>query len=171
MTTTNMDNEADKKSVTRVDASKEKESKTARYAPLLSSVRFGPGAITVMLLIVIVTVGLYLLGFVYLAAASGAVAVLLVGVKSMEIIRISRPEARKLLGQRCMVVEGVGRGKTGIVRVYDRSGRLDSELWSAESEHEIPKGKEALVAGMRSIMLLIEPLDTNPSRPSLQYSS
>ena len=44
-----------------------------------------------------------------------------------------------------------------MVRVYDRTGRLNPELWSAESAYEIPEGEEAQVEAMRSIVLLIKP--------------
>ena len=40
---------------------------------------------------------LYVWGPVYLAAAFGIIAVLLIGVKSMEIIQLSRPEQRHWL--------------------------------------------------------------------------
>jgi membrane protein implicated in regulation of membrane protease activity len=112
-----------------------------------------------MLLIAFLAVELYLSGHTYLATIAGSVGVVLFTVKSMETIQLSHPEERKLIGQRCLVVKQVGKGKTGIVRVYDRIGRLDPELWSAESEHEISEGREAEIEGMRSIVLLIKPKD------------
>jgi membrane protein implicated in regulation of membrane protease activity len=75
----------------------------------------------------------------------------------MEIIQLSPPDERTLVGRRCVAVSRVGRGKVGVVRVYDPTGSLDSELWSAESEDEISEGEEAVVVGMRTIVLIITP--------------
>jgi membrane protein implicated in regulation of membrane protease activity len=140
--------------LTEVTASRE-----PRYAPLLSFARFGPGSIAILSLIALSTFILYTSGFVYFAAVSGAAGVLLFGAKSMEVIQLRLPEPRKLIGQRCVVAKEVGRTKRGLVRVYGRNGRLDPELWSAESEHEIAEGREAQVVGMQSIVLLIKPLE------------
>jgi membrane protein implicated in regulation of membrane protease activity len=134
----------------------EKVKKGKRYAPWLSFARFGPGIITVLSLIALATIALYVSGHVYLAFIAGIVGVNLFGVKSMEIIELSYPEKRKLVGQNCVVVKEIGKGKTGIVRVYDSDGRLDPELWSAESSRDIPRGQEGEVVGMRGIVLLIE---------------
>jgi membrane protein implicated in regulation of membrane protease activity len=131
--------------------------KPRRYAPLLSLVRFGPGTIVVLFLIILVTVALCASGLVYFAVVSGAVGLLLFGVKLMEMIEPGSPENMMLIGRRCLIVKDVGKGKTGVVRVYGRNGRLEPELWSAESAHEIPEGQEAEVAGMRNIVLLITP--------------
>ena len=75
----------------------------------------------------------------------------------MEIIQLSRVEERDFIGQRCLVIKNVGKGKTGVVRVYDRTGRLGQELWSAEAKCTIPEGEEAEIEAMRSIVLLIKP--------------
>jgi membrane protein implicated in regulation of membrane protease activity len=96
-------------------------------------------------------------GHAYLAIISGSTGLVLFAVKSMEIIRLARVEERKLIGQRCLVIKRVGKAGTGVVRVYDRTGRLNPELWSAESTCEIPEGEEAQIEGMRSIVLLIVP--------------
>ena len=135
------------------------------YAPLFSRIRFGPGSIAILLFIVFMTVGLYMSGLAYFAVISGAMGMLLVGVKSMEIIQLSHPEAKELTGQRCVCVRKVGKGKTGIVKVYDSNERLDPELWSAESEYEIHEGQEAKVTGLRSIVLVVKPLDPTIIRP------
>ena len=83
------------------------------------------------------------------------------GVKSMEIIRLSRPEKRQLVGRRCYVVKRVERGRAGIVRVYDQNGRLEPELWSAESRQTIVEGQKAEVTQVRSIVLLVKPVESN----------
>ena len=123
----------------------------------MSKVRFGPGVISLLVVIVLLGAALYFLRHVYLAASFGIIGVLLIGVKSMEIIQLSRPEGRTVVGRRCLVVNGVGKGKTGVVRVYDRTGRLDPEFWSAESDYSISPGQEAEIAELRTIVLIIKP--------------
>ena len=133
------------------------EKATVRSAPFLSKVRFGPGVISLLVVIFLLGAALYFWRHVYLAASFGIIGVLLIGVKSMEIIQLSRPEERRLVGRRCLVVNGVGKGKTGVVRVYDWTGRLDPEFWSAKSEYSISSGQEAEVAEIRTIVLIIKP--------------
>jgi membrane protein implicated in regulation of membrane protease activity len=106
---------------------------------------------------------LYAWGHVYLVAAFEIIVALLIGVKSMEIIQLSRPEQRQLVGRRRLVLNEVEKGKGGVVRVYDRKARLDPELWSAESEYSISAGQEAEVVGIRTVVL-IKP--TQPVRPN-----
>ena len=132
-----------------------------RSAPFLSKVRFGPGVVSILLVIILVGVVLYVWGHVYLAAAFGFIGAFLIGVKSMEIIQLGSPEEKQLVGRRCLVVSGVWKGKDGVVRLYDRSGRLDPELWSAESDYSIAADQEAEVAGIRTIVLI-----TRPTRPA-----
>jgi hypothetical protein len=133
-----------------------------RYAPLLSSVRFGPGIIAILTLIAIIALAFYFLGHLWFAALLGGLDCLLFAVKSMEIIQLSRPVERALVGRRCVVVSRVGRGKPGVVRVYEATGGLRSELWSAESDYEISEGEEAVVVGMRTIVLIISPHNPAP---------
>ena len=133
------------------------EEQKLRSAPFLSKVRFGPGVVSILLVIILVGVVLYVCGHVYLAAAFGFIDALLIGVKSMEIIQLGSPEEKQLVGRRCLVVNGVWRGKDGVVRLYDNSGRLDPELWSAESDYSIAAGQAAEVTGIRTIVLIIKP--------------
>ena len=109
----------------------EEEKSIRRSAPLLSKVRFGPGILSILGFIAFMAVILYVLGHLYLGVAFGVIVALLLGVKSMEIIQLSRPERRQLVGRRCLVLKGVEKGKGGVARVYDRKGRLEPELWSA----------------------------------------
>jgi membrane protein implicated in regulation of membrane protease activity len=141
-----------------------KEQAKVSSAPFLSKIRFGPGVLSILAVIILMGVVLYISGHVYLAAAFGIIGALLIGVKSMEIIQLSRPEQRQLVGRRCLVLNGVEKGKGGVVRVYDRKGRLDSELWSAESEYSISAGQEGEIVGIRTIVLIIKP--TGPIRPN-----
>jgi membrane protein implicated in regulation of membrane protease activity len=141
-----------------IDCSNEKAKR--RYAPLLSTVRFGPGVITILSLIALVAVAFYLSGHTLFAGLFVGLDCLLFAVKSMEIIQLSRPDERTLIGRRCVVVSGVGKGKGGVVRVYEPTGSLDPELWSAESEDEISEGEEAVVVSMRTIVLIVKPTGT-----------
>ena len=147
------------------------EEKPIRHpAPLLSKVRFGPGVLSILGFIAFMAALLYILDHLYLAAAFGAIGALLLGVKSMEIIQLGRPEQRQLIGRKCLVLNGVEKGKGGVVRVYDRKGQLDPELWSAESDYSISAGQEAEVIGIRTIVLIIKPTREESShtyRPNL----
>lgn len=137
----------------------EKSPVTRSNVPLFSLVRFGPGSIMLLSFIGMTTIVLYLSGLKYVAVLTGSMGILLFGVKSMERIQLSYPKERKLVGETCIVVKRVERGQQGIVKICLPDGRPDPELWSAESEHEIEKGKKAKVTGIRSIVLLIEPLN------------
>jgi membrane protein implicated in regulation of membrane protease activity len=139
------------------DSILEAENSKVRYAPLLCKARFGPGALAILLTIAIIAVALYMSGLVLFAAISAAVGLLLLGIKSMEIIRLSRPERRELVGRKCVVVKDVRRGMMGAVRLYGSHGRIDPELWSAESERDILAGQDAEIIGVQSIILLITP--------------
>jgi membrane protein implicated in regulation of membrane protease activity len=136
---------------------------TRSYASFLSKARFGPGIIGILASIAAVTVGLYLTGHPYLAVVSGGADVLILGVKGMEIIQLSRPEKQELVGRKCLVVKRIERGKMGVVRIYNRGQILDAEFWSAESDQEIPEGRTAIVTGLRSIVLLVKPLHESSS--------
>lgn len=136
------------------------------YASLFSTVRFGPGSITILVLIALMTIVFYISGLQYLAIISGATGAAMFGVKSMEIIRLSHPEKRQLVGRRCYVVKRVERERMGIVRLYGQNGRLEPELWSAESRQTITEGQTAEVTEIRSIVLLIKPVDSNADSES-----
>ena len=138
-------------------AEREEEKPIRRSAPLLNKVRFGPGVLSILSFIAFMAALLYILGHLYLAAAFGAIGALLLGVKSMELIQLSRPEKRQLIGRKCLVISGVEKGKAGVACVYDREGQLDPELWSVESEYSISAGQEAEVVGIRTIVLIIKP--------------
>ena len=91
----------------------EEEKSIRRSAPLLSKVRFGPGILSILGFIAFMAVILYVLGHLYLCVAFGVIVALLLGVKSMEIIQLSRPERRQLVGRRCLVLRVVEKGKRG----------------------------------------------------------
>lgn len=135
----------------------ERDETSHRSAPFLSRVRFGPGIIGVLIAIGCVTFLFYLTGHAYLAMATAGAGLLLVGVKAMEVIQLVKPEKKELIGRRCLVVKRIQKGNPGVVRVYTDDGRLDPELWSAESEQEIREGQNGVVIETRSIVLLVKP--------------
>jgi membrane protein implicated in regulation of membrane protease activity len=127
-----------------------------RPVPFLSRVRFGPGIIAVIVSIGFVAFLFYLTGHTYFAIMAAGAGLLLVGVKGMERIQLIRPEKRELVGRRCLVVKRIQKGYAGVVRVYTDYGKLDSELWSAESDQEIREGEKGAVIGIRGIILLVK---------------
>ncbi len=122
--------------------------------------RFGPGIVSVLSILVVVSVVLvFYFKLYYLAILPATVALVLFGVKYFELIQSGKPTERKLIGQKCLVLRKVSRNERGIVRVYRDDGKLDSELWSAElasNGEEIQENHAARVVGIRSIILLIE---------------
>lgn len=84
-------------------------------------------------------------------------AITILSVKFFEKIEYEKPKERKLIGQRCLVVKKIMPGERGVVKVYREDGRLDPELWSAESKLAIGENQTARVVGTRSIILLLEP--------------
>jgi membrane protein implicated in regulation of membrane protease activity len=98
--------------------------------------------------------------FNYLGILVALVAIAIFSVKSFERIEFGKAEEKKLIGQRCFVVRKISPDRRGIVRVYRDDGKLDPELWSAESvtsRTEIDENQTAIIVGMRSIILLVEP--------------
>ena len=95
----------------------------------------------------------------YLAILPALVAAVLFSVKYFELIQSGKPDEKKLIGQKCLVLKKVAGNERGIVRVYRDDGKLDPELWSAElakNGAEIQENQFARIVGMRSIILLIE---------------
>lgn len=135
-----------------------KSSDASDEAPLFSFVRFGPGAVTFLVLIAIMAAVFYLSNHRYLAVVAGAIGVVFVGVKSMERIKVSYPKERVLVGRTCLVVKSIPKGQQGIVKVFRTDGSLDPELWSAESASQIEEGSKAVVTGRRTVVLLVETL-------------
>jgi len=144
----------------------EERSKVGNEAPLFCKARFGPGTVALLSFIAVAAILFYLFSMTALALLIGGVDVLFFGVKSMERIELIRIQERNLIGEICQVVKPVQRGQLGIVRIIKPDGTMESELWSAESAHEIEAGKKARVIRTRSIVLLIDPLTGDASRHS-----
>ncbi len=92
------------------------------------------------------------------------VAVVWFAVKYFENIQLAdEAQERRLIGQTCLVIKKVTKSERGIVQVYKVDDRLDNELWSAELSDssdvsEIKQGQFGRIVGMKSIILLVEPL-------------
>ena len=136
----------------------EERSKEPSEAALFSIARFGHGSIMILLFIAITTILFYLFGLRSFALLLSGVGAVFFGVKSMERIHLIPIQERKLIGELCRVIKPVRMGRQGVVRMVKPDGTMESDLWSAESAHEIEAGKDARVIGKRSIVLLIEPL-------------
>jgi membrane protein implicated in regulation of membrane protease activity len=139
------------------------DEKSNLEVPIFSFTRFGPGSISLLILIAFATYLLYSLGFPYLAAVSAAAAVFLFGVKSLERQQLIFPEPRAIVGAECVAVKGIETGKPGVVRIRRADGSYEPEFWSAESEHPIPVGEHAKIIQIRSVVLIIEPTESQAS--------
>ena len=118
--------------------------------------RFGPDTMVILGALAAATVVLFYSGFPdYLPLATASVLGVIFLVESVETISLERPYYRQILGARCFVVKKAGRVEKGIVKLYTPEGVLENELWSSESEIDIPEGDSAVVVGMRSAILEI----------------
>ncbi len=134
------------------------ESDQPSNVPFFSTARFGPGSIAILLLLATVCIVLFELGLTYLSLISLGGFSIILGVKSFEILHSSRPKEKEFVGRTCYVMTGLPIGGKGVVRIFNSDGSLEPELWSAESSHEIPEGSVVEITGMRSIVLLVEPI-------------
>ena len=125
---------------------------------MLSKARFGPGSIVIFSLLAAGGILFLVLGEKYLSLMFFGTFALIFGIKSFEVLQLVEPEERNFTGRKCYVVQGLAKGKRGIVKVYAENGSLGSELWSAESYQNITEGSVAKISGVRSIILLIDPL-------------
>ncbi len=129
-----------------------------RNVAFFSLARFGPGSIATLSLLALLAAALYLLGLKYFSILPAASCVLIFAIKSVEILQLSRPEERRFVGKRCLVIKRVGVDQRGVVKVYRDGTNLDPETWSAELAcgGMIEEGKTAKIVGMRSIVLQVE---------------
>lgn len=128
-----------------------------------SLMRFGPGTVAILAILLVLALVMYFTHLAYLAILVGVVLVLIFFVKSIEVINPGLPEERKLVGSSCLVVKAVTKGTRGIVKLYRDNGELDPELWSAElaEGEEIPEGSNARVVAARGIILQVEASQPN----------
>jgi|GEM_PF-1991556 hypothetical protein len=126
--------------------------------PFLSFARFGPGSIILLSLLALFAILLFIFGLRYLAILPAVSAILIFAVKSLEVLQLGSPDDKNPIGKKCLVIKKVSSRERGLVRVYQKDGSLNPELWSAETtgHFEIEEGRTAKVVGMKSIVLLIE---------------
>ena len=80
-------------------------------ASFFSLMRFGPGTIAILAILLVFALGLYFVHRGYLAILVGEVLVLIFIVKSIEVINPGLPEKRKLVGSWCIVTKDVTKEK------------------------------------------------------------
>lgn len=133
-------------------------SKVERYAPFFSWTRFSPSSLAIFALLLIMTLLLFKFKLWYIALLPIVVAILILYVKSMEIIKIEEIETVQIVGKRCYVLKEVSSSHTGVVRIYKNNGRLSHETWSATTSqnHAIKEGTTAHVKGTSGIQLIVE---------------
>ncbi|MGI0090850.1 MAG: hypothetical protein ACREBS_03990 [Nitrososphaerales archaeon] len=115
--------------------------------------RFGPDTLVIFGLLIASTVSLLFYGLVYFSLMTAGALVVIFLVESVETIGLARAESRQIVGAKCMVLKQTSLGERGIVKLFAPDGRLDPELWSAESNTMIRAGEVARVTGIRSIIL------------------
>ena len=132
---------------------------TGNQVPFLSLSRFGPGTISLMSILIIISILFVRYKFYYFAIIPAIIALLIFGVKSIERIEYGRAEVRNLIGQRCFVVKTITKNERGVVKVCGEQGKIYPETWSAESVNgeEIQQNQYGRIVGMKSIILLVEP--------------
>lgn len=139
---------------------KDDEQKEDEFLPILSYARFGHGTILILSLIVVAGFVLYFEGLALYIIVLVILAVFIVLLRILVVIQPRTQDEKVLVGRKCLVIESMSKQRRGIVKLYNKDGLLDHELWSAEtiSGEVLEKGKEAKIVGLRSIILLVEPV-------------
>lgn len=122
--------------------------------------RFGPIVYVRLAVLVIISLILYVEGLALFAVIPVFLAILAFIMRCLYVYQRREPDDRVLVGGTCLVIKSVSKEERGIVKVYKKNGWLDHELWSAESNNGemLEEGKEAKIVGLRSIILLVEPI-------------
>lgn len=133
-------------------------SKDEEYASLFSWTRFSPGSLAIFGLLGIMSLLLFRSGFRYFAILPIIAAVVILVVKSAEVIKIERIEHEQIVGKKCYVLKSISKSEVGVVKLYSDRGKLGFETWSARTEQDpvIEIGTTAKVTGMRGIYLIVE---------------
>ena len=133
-------------------------SKADRYATFFSWTRFSPSTLAIFVLLSIMALLLFKLKFWYVAPLPLAVALLILYVKSMEVIKIEKIEPVQIVGKKCYVIKEISNSELGVVKLFRNNGKLSHETWSAttNSGKAIREGTTARVDGMRGIQLIVE---------------
>ena len=127
-------------------------------APVFSTARFDEDSIIIYPLFIAMTVVMYAIGFRYLAVIPALVLAMIFAVEASERIRVESPQPKQLVGAKCTVMKQVSYGERGVVKIIDRWGRAQWELWSAECNSLLEEGSRARVKGINGMFLQIEPL-------------
>ena len=128
--------------------------------PFSTLAQFGAGTIAILSVFIALSLLLFDVRFFDLAIFFVLLAIAIFCVKSFEVIEFGEAREKKLIDQRCLVVKKIAPNERGIVKVYRDDAKLDPELWSVESVTigaETGENQTAIVVGMRSVVLSIEP--------------
>jgi membrane protein implicated in regulation of membrane protease activity len=136
----------------------------SKNVPFLSLARFGPGSIAILMLLALAAILLSFFALGYLALMFAVAFGIIFGVKSIEVLQLSSPEEKSFIGMKCCVIKSVSKGERGVVKVLNLDGTASAELWSAESDHSIAEGAFAVITGIRSIILTIEPIESDKDK-------
>ena len=132
--------------------------KEDRYATFFSWTRFSPSTLIIFALLFIMAFLLFRFRFWYIAPLPIAVALLILYVKSMEVIKIEKLESVQIIGSKCYVIKEISGSEIGVVRLFRNNGKMSHETWSAttDSSKTIKEGTTAKVSGVRGIQLIVE---------------
>jgi len=122
--------------------------------------RFDPDVLAIFALLSALAVVLWYFGLPYLSYPFlGLISVIFL-IESTERISLSRPEPRRIIGAKCVIVQKATRERRGIVRLFTSDDRLELETWSTEmSLQSIEVGEIAIVSSMNSVILEIQKLN------------
>ncbi len=136
------------------------------YSNFFTFARFGPDTIFIFALLTLGTLALCEYGLFYLAASTCGTLFAIFAAESVEVIHQSRPQQKKIVGARCLIVRSVSLGSRGVVKLYEKQGKLDPEFWSGESDCLLEEGATAMVVGSNGIILQIAPLENETQKRS-----
>ena len=110
--------------------------------------------------LLIVCVILYAEGLALFAIIPAILVVLTILMRSLYVYQRRQPDDKVLVGGKCLVIKSISKQERGIVKVYKKKGWLDHELWSAETNNgeRVEEGTDSKIVGLRSIILLVEPI-------------
>ncbi|AFZ70505.1 membrane protein implicated in regulation of membrane protease activity [Caldisphaera lagunensis DSM 15908] len=121
-----------------------------------SKIRWGVGSISIIILLIILSIlfavvykynhnGFYL----FLSILFAVVAIIIIIVKSSEIIMPINPTVTTLIGKTGVVIKRILPNNPGVIKISD-------QLWSAKSDEEIDENSEVEVISVEGIYLKVK---------------
>lgn len=122
--------------------------------------RFDPDVLGIFGLLTVIAAVPWYLDLSYLSYPILGLILVIFLIESTERISLSRPEPRRIIGAKCLIIQKATRERRGIVRLFTPDDRLELETWSTEvSSQLVEAGEIAIVTGMNSVILEIQKLD------------